>query len=58
MRAADHQIDQPLVVSVMDKVGQPGVPFDAEGSGFGFKVLQRLTAQQAAMPTSCAMVRP
>ena len=37
MRAADHQFQQPLVVGVMDKQGAPGVKFDVEGSGYGFR---------------------
>jgi branched-chain amino acid transport system substrate-binding protein len=37
MRAADHQLQQPVVVSVMDRVGTPGVKHDVEGSGFGFE---------------------
>jgi branched-chain amino acid transport system substrate-binding protein len=58
MRAADHQFQQPLVVGVMDRLGTPGVKFDVEGSGYGFRVIRQLTAAQAEMPTSCAMVRP
>jgi branched-chain amino acid transport system substrate-binding protein len=58
MRVADHQIEQPLVVAVMDEAGRAGVPFDTEGSGFGFRVVLRLTAQEAALPTTCEMVRP
>jgi branched-chain amino acid transport system substrate-binding protein len=37
MRAADHQLQQPLVVSVMERAGTPGVAHDVEGSGFGFR---------------------
>ena len=40
MRAADHQFQQPLVVGVMDRQGTPGVKFDVEGSGYGFRVVQ------------------
>ena len=58
MRAEDHQFQQPLVVSVMDKAGAPGVKFDVEGSGYGFRPVKRLSAEQAAMPSSCRMVRP
>ncbi|GAB4217324.1 MAG: branched-chain amino acid ABC transporter substrate-binding protein [Rhodoferax sp.] len=58
MRASDHQFQQPLVVGVMDKAGNPGVRFDVEGSGYGFRVIRRLTPEQAQMPTSCAMQRP
>lgn len=58
MRAADHQFQQPLVVGMMDRAGQPGVPFDVEGSGFGFRILSQLKAAQVDMPSSCIMKRP
>ena len=58
MRAADHQFQQPLAVAVMDRQGSPGVKFDVEGSGYGFRVIRQLTPQQAEMPHSCNMARP
>ncbi|MCE3273412.1 MAG: putative type branched chain amino acid transport system, periplasmic component [Ramlibacter sp.] len=58
MRAADHQFQQPLAVGVMDRQGTPGVPFDVEGSGYGFRVVRQIAASQAEMPHSCRMVRP
>lgn len=58
MRAADHQFQQPLVVGQMDKQGTPGVKFDVEGSGYGFRVIKSVTASQAEMPHSCRMARP
>ena len=58
MRALDHQFQQPLVVGVMDRLGAPGVPFDVEGSGYGFRVVRQLTPGQAQMPSSCKMQRP
>lgn len=58
MRAGDHQFQQPLVVGVMERQGSPGVPFDVEGSGYGFKVVREISAAQAEMPSSCQMVRP
>ncbi|MCX7662828.1 MAG: branched-chain amino acid ABC transporter substrate-binding protein [Tepidimonas fonticaldi] len=58
MRAADHQAQQPLMVAVMDRQGAPGVPFDVEGSGYGFRVLQRLDAAAAEQPHACRMTRP
>jgi len=57
MRAADHQFQQPLVVGLMERQGAPGVQFDVEGSGYGFKVVKTLSAQAAALPHSCAMQR-
>ena len=58
MRAADHQFQQTLVVGVMDKVGSPGVKFDVEGSGYGFRVARRISPEQAELGHSCRMVRP
>jgi len=58
MRAADHQLIQPLVVSVMDRAGGPGVRFDNEGSGYGFRTLRRLEARQTELPHQCTMERP
>jgi branched-chain amino acid transport system substrate-binding protein len=58
MRAADHQAQQPLVVAVMERQGAEGVPFDVEGSGYGFRVIRQLPAQAAEMPHNCQMSRP
>ena len=58
MRAADHQFQQPLVVGVMDRQGTPGVKFDVEGSGYGFRVIRTLAPAQAEMPHACRMARP
>ncbi|MDD3936996.1 branched-chain amino acid ABC transporter substrate-binding protein [Rhodoferax sp.] len=58
MRAADHQFQQPLVVGVMDKLGTPGVKFDVEGSGYGFRVIKTVAAAVAEQASSCNMQRP
>lgn len=58
MRGADHQFQQPLLVAVMDKQGAPGVKFDVEGSGYGFRVIKTIAAARAEQPHSCKMVRP
>ncbi|RZL93612.1 MAG: branched-chain amino acid ABC transporter substrate-binding protein [Variovorax sp.] len=58
MRASDHQFQQQLVVGVMDRQGAPGVRFDVEGSGYGFRVIKTVEATRAEMPTSCRMQRP
>jgi branched-chain amino acid transport system substrate-binding protein len=58
MRAADHQLQQPLLVSVMDRAGAPGVAHDVEGSGFGFRTLRRLDAAAVTQPHQCRMTRP
>jgi branched-chain amino acid transport system substrate-binding protein len=55
MRAYDHQFQQPLVVGLMDKLGAPGVKFDVEGSGYGFRVIKQISAKAAEQPTTCKM---
>lgn len=58
MRASDHQFLQPLYVSVMQSAGGAGVKFDNEGSGFGFKTVRYVPAEETAQATSCKMRRP
>ena len=58
MRPSDHQFQQPLLVAQMGKLGDAGVKFDVEGSGYGFRVIKTIASDKAAMPTSCKMVRP
>ena len=58
MRASDHQFQQPLLVAQMGKLGDAGIKFDVEGSGFGFRVIKTIASDKAAMPTTCKMVRP
>jgi len=57
MRAADHQLQQPLLVSVMERAGGPGVAHDVEGSGFGFRTVRRFEAADAERAHACSMGR-
>ena len=58
MRAEDHQFQQDLVVGVMDRQGRPGVPFDVEGSGYGFRILRRFKPEAVQQGHRCTMERP
>lgn len=58
LRAADHQLIGPLVVSVMEKQGSPGVRYDVEGSGYGFRSRLIVTPAQNERPTRCQMTWP
>ena len=58
MRADDHQLQQPLLVSVMARAGTPGVVHEVEGSGYGFRTVRRFDAAQVAQPHTCRMTRP
>ncbi|ELA00095.1 HAAT family ABC transporter periplasmic protein [Cupriavidus sp. HMR-1] len=57
VRADDHQVLQPLYVSVMAKQGGD-VRFDNEGSGYGFRTIKKLKTAQTTLPTTCRMERP
>lgn len=57
MRADDHQLLQPLYVSMMEKQGGE-VRFDNEGSGYGFRTVRKLKAAQTTLATTCRMSRP
>jgi branched-chain amino acid transport system substrate-binding protein len=58
MRAEDHQLQQPLLVSVMERAGTAGVAHEVEGSGLGFRTLRRFEAAELALPSRCQMRRP
>ena len=58
MRAADHQLQQPMVVSVMERAGTRGVVHDVEGSGYGFRTLRRFEAAAVSQGHQCRMPRP
>jgi branched-chain amino acid transport system substrate-binding protein len=58
MRAQDHQFQQPMTVAMMAKQGGPDVPFDVEGSGYGFKVVRQFKAQELELASVCKMNRP
>lgn len=73
MRAADHQLIQPLYISTVEKAyhdpkskdpkdpkkgADPQIKYDQDNSGFGFKTDSRIDAYVSAQPTSCQMKRP
>ena len=58
MRAADHQVQTDLLVSLMERAGAEGVATDIEGSGFGFRTVRRLPAAEVSDPPDCRMARP
>jgi len=56
MRAADHQVLMPMVVSMVAKDAK----YKADGTDMGFKPVKVFTAEEAAAPVqaSCKMQRP
>jgi len=58
MRAADHQLQQPLYISTWTKVNGKDVKYDQENTGYGWHNDQKIDAYVASQPTSCQMKRP
>lgn len=58
MRKADHQLVQPLSLSIFSKAGTPGVKHDVEKTGFGFKTIANMSLKEADQPNTCVMERP
>jgi branched-chain amino acid transport system substrate-binding protein len=58
MRADNHQLIQPLYVSVFDRVDGAGVTFDLESTGLGFRTVARIEDKDTVLPTTCRMERP
>ncbi|MBO6824783.1 MAG: branched-chain amino acid ABC transporter substrate-binding protein [Sneathiella sp.] len=55
MRAEDHQLIQPIHVSVHTN---EGITFDSDNSGYGMKTEMSVAAADTALPTTCKMKRP
>ncbi len=58
MRAADHQLQQPLVISTWVKADGKDIKYDQEGTGYGWRTDTVLDAAAASLPTKCQMKRP
>jgi branched-chain amino acid transport system substrate-binding protein len=54
MRGDDHQIQMPIVISVM----QDNMKYGLEGTHFGFHGIDTIQAAETSLPTSCKMKRP
>jgi branched-chain amino acid transport system substrate-binding protein len=58
MRAADHQLQQPLYISTWEKVDGKKVKYDQENTGYGWSMDQKIDSYVATQPHSCQMKRP
>lgn len=58
MRAEDHQLMMPLFQTVFARAGEPGVKYDAEGTGFGWKTERSTDAKDNVPPLVCGVQRP
>jgi branched-chain amino acid transport system substrate-binding protein len=57
MRKDDHQFFQPIYISSFG-VLDPGAKFDEEGTGWGWKLIGAVKADDTILPTTCKMERP
>ena len=58
MRAEDHQMIVPFYFARLAKAGQPGVKFDVENTGMGWKTEAKVEAKDAIPAMNCKMERP
>ena len=58
MRPEDHQAMMPVYGVVFAKAGGPGVKYDAEGTGYGWKTEVRVDAKDNVPPVTCRVQRP
>lgn len=57
LRKTDHQIQQPLYISVWGKATAKA-PYSVENTGYNFQPVKAYDAYVASTPTSCQMKRP
>ncbi len=58
MRAEDHQMIAPLFILSLVKAGQPGVKYDEEKTGYGWKTEAFIDSKDTVPPVRCQMERP
>jgi branched-chain amino acid transport system substrate-binding protein len=58
MRAEDHQVVVPLYLAKLGKAGEPGVRFDVEGTGLGWKTVSKGESKDLVPPLKCRIERP
>jgi branched-chain amino acid transport system substrate-binding protein len=58
MRPEDHQLTAPLYLARLSKAGEPGVKFDTENTGLGWKTVAKVEGKDAIPPIKCHVERP
>ena len=58
MRKEDHQLIAPIYIASFTKAGTPGVKYDEEGTGFGWKTEMVVPAEENVPALRCRMERP
>lgn len=58
MRASDHQLQQPMYLASWVTADGKAIKYEQEGTGLGLRTDAVITADAAALPTTCQMKRP
>ncbi|MFN0315666.1 MAG: branched-chain amino acid ABC transporter substrate-binding protein [Burkholderiales bacterium] len=58
MRPEDHQMTMPIYATVFTRAGQPGVKYDSENTGLGWKTEGVLHMTSKPPPVVCRIQRP
>jgi len=58
MRKEDHQLLQPLHVSIFSPVDKKSVYIGLEGTSYGFKTLRTVSTKNTTQEHKCQMIRP
>ena len=58
MRSEDHQMIAPIYLMSFKRAGQPGVKYDEEGTGYGWKTEALIEAKDTVPAIKCNMERP
>jgi branched-chain amino acid transport system substrate-binding protein len=57
IRPEDHQVIQPLYVASLGPINK-GEGFDEENTGWGWRHIDEVKAEETIVPTTCQMKRP
>ncbi len=58
MRPEDHQLMMPIYETVFERAGGPGVKYDTEDTGLGWKTEGKLDTEDNIHPVTCRVQRP
>jgi branched-chain amino acid transport system substrate-binding protein len=58
MRKSDHQLQQPVYMTVWQKAGAKPFDYSVENTGYNFRTVKTFESFVASTPTSCQMKRP
>lgn len=58
MRPEDHQLIAPLYLARLGKAGEPGIQFDVQSTGMGWKTIAKVEGKDLIPPIKYTVERP